>query len=67
MNLGDFPKTESLPRLASGKPRRKKTQKTAQNVVKTDNQEFAEELKEFEAFFPKSKDSDLTVIKEEIV
>ena len=67
MNLGDLPKTESLPRLASGKPRRKKTQKTAQNVVKTDNPEFAEELKEFEEFFPKSKDSDLTVIKEEIV
>ena len=67
MNLGDLPKTESLPRLASEKPRRKKTQKTAQNAVKTDNPEYAEELKEFEAFFPKSKDSAVTVIKEEIV
>jgi len=67
LNLGDLPKTESLPRLASGKPRRKKTQKTAQNVVKTDNPEYAEELKEFEAFFPKSKDSAVTIIKEEVV
>jgi len=32
-----------------------------------DNPEYAEELEEFEEFFPKSKDSALTVIKEEIV
>jgi len=54
LNLDDMRKTESLPHLASTRPKRKKTQRATQNSAKaeegTDN---AGELKEFEEFFPK--------------
>ena len=50
LNLDELPKTKSLPRLVSARPRRQKTQRATQSSVKEESTEHAAE---FENFFPK--------------
>merc|ERR1711971_814534 len=49
LNLDELPKTKSLPRLVSARPKRQKTQRATQNSAKEESTENAEE---FENFFP---------------
>jgi len=50
LNLDELPKTKSLPRLVSARPKRQKTQRATQSSVKEESTEHAAE---FENFFPK--------------
>merc|ERR1712025_313244 len=61
LNLDDLRKTESLPHLVSGRPKRKKT---SRGTLKTqESTETAEELKEFEEFFPKVENPTKSAVK----
>merc|ERR1711971_563046 len=50
LNLDELPKTQSLSRLVSARPKRQKTQRATQSSVKKKSTENAEE---FDNFFPK--------------
>merc|ERR1712037_170619 len=65
LNLDDLPKTESLPHLVSARPKRQKTKRgTLKSQESTEN---AEELKEFEEFFPKIENSAQSGLKDDVV
>ena len=68
LNLDELPKTESLPHLVSARPKRQKSKRPTQNSVKSaGSTENADELKEFEEFFPKVENSTNSGVKNETV
>merc|ERR1711990_622693 len=65
LNLDELPKTESLPHLVSARPKRQKSRRLTQSSVKSAaSTENAEELKEFEEFFPKVENSTKSGVKD---
>ena len=68
LNLDELPKTKSLPHLASARPKRQKSKRPTQNSVKSaGSTENADELKEFEEFFPKVENSTKSGVMNEAV